>query len=419
MNTFHRILPGPIWQPRCVVATLFGVTLIATALSGVQAVGLPATELPVLNLPYGRDISEDEGVVCLPLTLGEPSAVPVNVHVATAVPTDPVPAVPHEDYVPISGRLAFAPGVTEQEICIRILDDEIDEFAGYFLLVLSDPVNATLNATAVEYFIRDNDGPADLKISQWPTEVVIDPGDVLTSTFTVWNAPLYADVGRTARLDIAVDPASAVPSVAVIDPPFDPGPLAEVSCGELDAGTISCTIRFLTTESVHIALRLTTADDFSGVFSVQAGVTGIRGTINTNPDNTAGPLPVLVASEVWAAEVPIVYGMYDYRLTGVRVQNVGPGDVRLTLPAGPSRNFTPGTDEWWFPVGGGRYVVNATSSSGPCEALTSLGGNSYNIEIDFRPDELRSLSFMCLDASRPPDGTGWTLYYYLEPLDEP
>lgn len=416
MTTFHPVFPGSIWR-RGVVVALFG--LIATALSGALVAGLPAAELPVLIPPFGREILEDEGVVCLPLTLNEPSAVPVSVRVATAVPADPVPAIPHEDYVPISGRLAFAPGITEQEVCIQILDDEIDEFAGYFLLVLSDPLNATLNTTAVEFFIRDNDGPANLKISQWPTEVVIDPGDVLTSTFTVWNAPSYADVGRTARLDIAVDPASAIPSVAVFDPPFDPGPLAEVSCGDLNMGRLSCTIRFLTTESVDIALRMTTAEDFSGVFNIQASVTGIRGTVNTNPDNTAGPLPVLVASQVWAAEVPVIYGMYDYRLTGIRVQNDGPGDVRLTLPAGPSRNFTPGTDEWWFPMGGGRYVVNATSSSGPCEPLTSLGGNSYNIEIDFRPDELRSLSFMCLDASRPPDGTGWTLYYYLEPLDEP
>jgi hypothetical protein len=139
----------------------------------------------------------------------------------------------------------------------------------------------------------------------------------------------------------------------------------------------------------------------------------------SEPENTPLDFETPVARPVWVVYAPVTYGVYDYTPTGVHVRNNGPGDVRLTLPTGPSRAFSPGPGEWWFPMGGGRYVVNAASASGPCKELADLGGNSYNIEIDFRPGELRHLSFVCLDASRPPDGTGWTLYYYLEPAGNP
>lgn len=394
---------------------LFLVMLAVAAVSATFA-----DDLPALILPDGREILEDEGIVCLPVTLSEPSDLPVSVRVTTVTPDELLAAVPHEDYIPLDGRLDFPPGRTEQEVCIRILDDEVDELAGYFSLALSEPVNAALNLATAEYFIRDNDGPAFLRIHQWYIQPEIVPGEVLTYTYQVWSDRVVEDPGRTVRFDVAIDPPAAIASLEVVVPPFDPTPLVQTSCGPFVAGALSCTIRDLDTEdSVHFILRLTTAADFSGALNATAGVTGIRGTTNTNPQSAVGPQTVLVASQVWSTYAPVLYGVYDYTLTGLQVRNRGPGGVLITLPSGPRHYFEPGTDEWWFPVGGGGQVVNAVSSSGPCKEATYLGGNNYNIAIDFAAGEIRHLNFICLDASRPPDGSAWFLYYNLVPVDEP
>lgn len=396
-----------------VFAVLFSILTIAAASAAFAA------DLPVISPPDGREILEDEGIVCLPVTLSEPSDTTVSVRVTIVAP-DELVANPHEDYIPFDGRLEFPPSRTEQEVCIRIIDDETDEFAGYFSLVFSEPVNATVNLATAEYFIRDNDGPAYLRIgkSLVPPEIV--PGEVITFSYTVSSDPIVEDAGRTARLDVTFDPPAAIASLEIVEPSFDPDPLAQTRCGPLAAGALSCTIRDLNTElSAYFILRLTTAEDFSGALNVTAHVMGIRGTTNTNPRDTIGPQTVLVASEVWSTYAPVLYGIYDYRLTGLQVRNTGPGNVRITRPGGASHDFAPGMEEWWFPMAGGRQVVNATSSSGPCLGLTYLGGNSYNIDIAFAPGELRAVNFTCMDASRPPDGTGWMLYYYLAPVDEP
>ena len=71
--------------------------------------------------------------------------------------------------------------------------------------------------------------------------------------------------------------------------------------------------------------------------------------------------------------------------------------------------------DWWFSVGSGRCVVNVKSSSGPCHEAAYWGSNAFDIGIDFAAGALPQISFVCMDASRPPDGTAWTLFYYLEP----
>jgi len=386
-------------------------TLAVLAASATLAAGLPA-----IILPEGYEILEDEGVVCLPVTLSEPSGLPVSVRVTTIPPQGPSAAIPHQDYIPLNGRLEFPPGLTEREICLRILDDETDEFAGYFLLAFSEPVNATLNLASVEYFIRDNDGPAFLRIDQWPTPPSIAPGEVLTYTYQIWSVPLIEDTGRTARLDVTFDPPEAIASLEIVESSFEPAPPARIGCGAFAGGMISCTISDLTTDpSAYVVLLLTTASDFNGALNATGRVTGIRGTTNTNPHDTDGPQTVLVAHQLWSTYTPVLYGIYDYALTGLHVLNAGLGAVRLKLPDGQERDFPPGINEWWFPMAGGRQVVNATSSSGPCQDVTYLGGNTYNIEIDFASGELRHLNFVCMDASRPPDGSAWILYYYLEP----
>jgi hypothetical protein len=379
-----------------------------------------AADLPTLYPPELRNIQEDDSLACLRLTLSEASDLPGSVYVTTSMPEDLTPAIPHEDYLPLGGRLEFPPGATEQDVCITILDDEEDKFAGFFLLVLSDPVNLVLNSDTVEFMIDDNDGPTSLAVSQFVSATSVAPGVAMTFNYRVSSKESITEVGRTARLDVVFDPPAAISAVEVMHPPIDPSVLIQTSCGELGDGAFSCTIRNLQAGSVtRVELRVTTAADFRGVLGIRAVVNGVRGTTNTNPNNVAGTSSVLVASPVWLVHAPIIFGVYDFASTGLKILNTGPGNVQLRLSGGPERDFPPGIEEWWFPIGGGHYVVNATSSSGPCVELTYYGGNTYNIPIDFKPGELRRLSFTCMDTSRPPDGTNWTLYYYLEPIDSP
>ncbi len=49
------------------------------------------------------------------------------------------------DYEPISGTVVFAPGETEKEVTVAIKADDLVEDLEYFQVVLSDPVNATID----------------------------------------------------------------------------------------------------------------------------------------------------------------------------------------------------------------------------------------------------------------------------------
>lgn len=134
----------------------------------------------------------------------------------------------------------------------------------------------------------------------------------------------------------------------------------------------------------------------------------IPGMASQRPDEPA----TIAGSTLY---LPVTLRGIDDNLTGLQVLNSGSGDVTIDLPGGMRNVFLEGTRaNWWFPIGNGHYTATAFSSSGPCAALVSLGGNIYQIEIDFRRGELRHINFSCLDTSRPPDGTGWMLYYYLE-----
>lgn len=62
-----------------------------------------------------------------------------------------------EDYTPANGRLTFSPNVTEMIISVPIVTDTLREGDEEFKIVLSNPVNATLNSLSAIGTIRNDD----------------------------------------------------------------------------------------------------------------------------------------------------------------------------------------------------------------------------------------------------------------------
>lgn len=146
------------------------------------------------------------------VTLSAASSQPVTVDYATADGT----AVSGSDYLPVSGTLTFAPGVTTQTVAVPIVGDAIPEPTETFRLNLSNPTNATLGSDHGTGTIVDNDGSADVRVGyhdrdDWGTGFVADmwiinntptaiTGWALEFDFdheitNIWNARIVSHVG--------------------------------------------------------------------------------------------------------------------------------------------------------------------------------------------------------------------------------
>jgi hypothetical protein len=69
------------------------------------------------------------------------------------------------DYLPISGRLVFAPGVTSQSLTVTVMGDVVDEVDEDFYLLLSNPANADLGKAQGTGTITDNDPEPTININ--------------------------------------------------------------------------------------------------------------------------------------------------------------------------------------------------------------------------------------------------------------
>jgi hypothetical protein len=89
-------------------------------------------------------------------TLSSASAQPVSVGYST--PSGGT-ALQGTDYIATAGELSFAPGEIEQTFDVSTFGDYDDESDETFPIMLSDPVNVTLPATAPSVTITDDDPP--------------------------------------------------------------------------------------------------------------------------------------------------------------------------------------------------------------------------------------------------------------------
>jgi hypothetical protein len=98
-------------------------------------------------------VTEGIDTAVLTFTLNIAPEITVTVDYETVAGT----AVPHSDYLPISGTLTFAPGSTIQVVSIPLLDDDLVESNEIFNLVLLSPMNLILAGDTVTIVIQDDD----------------------------------------------------------------------------------------------------------------------------------------------------------------------------------------------------------------------------------------------------------------------
>src|SRR5207247_2801254 len=104
------------------------------------------------------------------------------------------------DYSLASATLTFAPGVTNQNINIAVLDDALDEDDETIQITLSSPSNATLGAIATHtYTILDNDPLPSLSINN----ATVTEGNNNGSNPASFTITLSAVSGRTVTVNYA------------------------------------------------------------------------------------------------------------------------------------------------------------------------------------------------------------------------
>jgi endoglucanase len=131
--------------------------------------------------------------------LSAASTQPVTVAYTTADGT----ALANSDYLPVSGTLTFAPGVTALTITVPILGDVLPEATEMFRVVLSQPTNATLAVGQATGTILDNDAVAPAVSVAF--KVQDDWGSGFVAAVTITNNQPADIVGWTLEFDFDRD----------------------------------------------------------------------------------------------------------------------------------------------------------------------------------------------------------------------
>ena len=160
---------------------------------------------PVLRFAASSVTIEDSGRAEVALELDRPGIAPIEVH-WEAGETSPATAEAGVDFEAATGTVTFAPGETEQDFLIRVIDDNRVEDTEKFLVTLR-PADRTLVKVATserEYTIVDVD---DLKLSL-DVETVVDE-DAGAATITVYADAAPVDI--EFQFDYETQPGTVVP----------------------------------------------------------------------------------------------------------------------------------------------------------------------------------------------------------------
>jgi chitinase len=114
--------------------------------------------VPTLSIQGARVIEGNRGTmnVSLMISLSTPVAEKIRVSLSTLQGT----ATAGEDYESASGVIEFAPGEITRSIELHVLGDTLPEEDETFSVLLSDPVNATIEtAAAVVVIVNDDQVP--------------------------------------------------------------------------------------------------------------------------------------------------------------------------------------------------------------------------------------------------------------------
>jgi hypothetical protein len=130
------------------------------------------------------------------VALSEPSSLLVTVNYATSDRT----AFASSDYVARSGTLAFPPGVTDLQLLISVLGDTVTEGNETYAVVLSSPVNATL---------QDREGLGTIRDDEATPAITIDDIAVMEGDAGPANAVFTVRLSNPSSLTVTVNYATA------------------------------------------------------------------------------------------------------------------------------------------------------------------------------------------------------------------
>lgn len=156
----------------------------------------------------------------IPVYLSQAAPRPISVSYATA----DITALAGADYLSVTGRLDFVPGVTNQLVPVTILADGLQEGSKSFMLTLSNPTNAifgdstavgkiydgtqgVLQFSSASYTVAENAGFATINLSRVGgtlgtvsvTFSVSGGSATAGSDFTLTNGVLSFSNGQTSR----------------------------------------------------------------------------------------------------------------------------------------------------------------------------------------------------------------------------
>ena len=197
------------------------------------------------------------------------------------------------DFSRVSGTLTFAPGDVTKAVDVTVADDRLDEAEESLELLLSEPLNASIDSASAVGSIIDNDSP--------PT-VSVHGGSAPEGGAVQFVVSLSAESGRTVGVDYA-----SVDGTAVSGDDYEP-----VSARlEFEPGDLSRTVSV----AVHADDVVDTPETFdlrlSGAVNVSLGIPRAAGTIDGDkvPDRRpVGPVgPVGPGPDEPTVRAPIPY----------------------------------------------------------------------------------------------------------------
>ncbi len=227
-GTTHRTFSLPILDDALEEANETVTLLITNPVNAVLGDVYSATltildddGVPVVSFEAGQYIIDEvEESATISVVLDGASPLTVSVNYATVEGT----AAAGEDYAPVTGTLAFEPGVTRQTFTVPITADGIDEDDETVGLVLSGAAGATIGGdNPSELVIVDGDAPPGLSIA----DASLVEGDSGLSE-AVFNVTLSLESGKRITVgyatadDSAISPDDyiAVPTATLV---FSPG----------------------------------------------------------------------------------------------------------------------------------------------------------------------------------------------------
>lgn len=280
------------------------------------------------------------------VTLSAPTNVPVTVTYATANGTA---TVADTDYVPTTSNLTFAPGETSKTVGMGVLGDARVESDETFLLVLSNPINATLNkATGMATIVNDDVRPPPPPAVSVTGGSVVEgkSGDGATVNFTITLTGVassvvtvaYETLDGTARLadndyrkakgTLAFQPGETTKTIAVAVI-GDAKPESDESFSLALTSVTGASID----RSARSAIATAVDDDTPPVISL-ANASLIEGNFGEQPATF-----VITLSRPWIDVVTVSYATRDGSATVIDadyVANTGmltfaPGEISKTV----------------------------------------------------------------------------------------